>query len=206
MRSNKRNRKTAIYQEYLEKDGELIKINGGENMGIYPDIVNTFVDQLDAAIEIHGRVLVTRFDLRVNYYTGTSHTLSKFIKNMKQWLGRKYGVVNIGYLWVREQEKAKKQHYHMALVLDGNKINQSFKLNKIIEEKWLPHGSVFFPEHNYYFIDKNNMKEMRLKAINRASYLGKTRGKGHRPEQSKDYGSSRLKRPAMKNSDALLVV
>ena len=64
----------------------------------------------------------------------------------------------------------------------------------------------FFSEHDYYFIDKNNMKEKRLEAINRVSYLGKTRGKGYRPKQSKDYGSSRLKHPMTKNSDTLLAV
>ena len=42
------------------------------------------------------------------------------------------------------------------------------------------------------------MKEKRLEAINRVSYLGKTRGKGYRPKQSKDYGSSRLKHPTTK--------
>jgi hypothetical protein len=34
---------------------------------------------------------------------------------------------------------------------------------------------------------------MRAKAINRLSYLAKTRGKGYRDPQAKDYGTSRLK-------------
>ena len=45
----------------------------------------------------------------------------------------------------------------------------------------------------FYFIDKDNCQEERAKAIDRLSYLAKTRGKGYRDSQAKDYGSSRLK-------------
>ena len=44
----------------------------------------------------------------------------------------------------------------------------------------------------FYFIDKDNYQEMRGEAINRISYLAKTRGKGYRDPQAKDYGTSRL--------------
>jgi hypothetical protein len=45
----------------------------------------------------------------------------------------------------------------------------------------------------FYFIDKDNCQEERAKAIDRLSYLAKTRGKGYRDPQAKDYETSRLK-------------
>jgi len=48
-------------------------------------------------------------------------------------------------------------------------------------------------EHPYYFIDKHNLEDERKEVIKRVSYLGKTRGKGYRNPQAKDYSTSRLK-------------
>ena len=61
------------------------------------------------------------------------------MKNLKQKIGRDYEIIKIGYQWVREQERAKKQHYHVVLFLDGNKIQHPKKLNAIIKEMWEPH-------------------------------------------------------------------
>ncbi len=42
----------------------------------------------------------------------------------------------------------------------------------------------------FYFVDS---QETLADAVYRVSYLAKTRGKGYRPEQVKDYSTSRLK-------------
>ena len=118
---------------------------------------------------------------------------SKFIKRTKQWISRNYKIKNIGYAWVRELERAKTQHYHLVLFLDGDKIQHPSKLIRRIKETWLDNGHMPVIKNPFYFIDKGNCKEERAKAIDRLSYLAKTRGKGYRDPQAKDYGSSRLK-------------
>jgi len=115
------------------------------------------------------------------------------MNRLNQWMRRNYGIKNIGYIWVREREKAKEQHYHLALYLDGNKIQHPKKLNAQIKKMWAPHGYMPTISKPYYYIDKNNHKERRLEAIYRVSYLAKVRGKGYRDEQAKDYQTSRLK-------------
>jgi hypothetical protein len=188
-----RNRNTITYDGWIVYDGEKIKINNRPQHGVYKKIVISFIKQLDAAISIHKRVLVLRLDFHVNYYTETNNKLSKFMKNIIQWLNRHYGIKKVGYQWVREQERAKKQHYHLALILDGDLIQNPSKINEIFREKWLPNGSMYIPDNCFYRINKHNLKEVRESVIYRVSYMAKSRGKQYRPAQTKSSCSSRLK-------------
>ncbi len=188
-----RNRKTINKDGWINYKDEKLEICNSSDFGVYKEIILSFIKQLDMAIKIHKRVLVVRVDFHLNYYTDNNKKISNFIKNIKQYLSRHYGISNIGYQWVREQEKAKKQHYHLVLVLDANKIRYPSKLNKIMKSKWMPHGHMYIPENCFYLIDEGNIKIKRPEAIYRASYLAKSRGKRYRPKQTKDYGGSRLK-------------
>ena len=193
MIKTKQDRKTRYFKEYLEINNELIKINAGADKGIYLEILTRMIGQLDTAYSIHKRVLVVRFDLHLKHYTPNNEVISKFIKRTKQWLARNYKMKDIGYAWVRELERAKAQHYHLVLFLDGDKIRYPAKLIKHIKETWSDNGYIPTIKNPYYFLDKHNHKEMRAEAINRISYLAKTRGKRYRDPQTKDYGASRLK-------------
>ena len=186
------NRKTIWLDEQFEYNGEILTIQQGKQ-GVYIEVLNKIIEQLDIALQIHKRVLVHRFDLHVNYYEGNSKRLSKFMNRLKQWIKRNYGIIGIGSIWVREREKSKEQHYHLALYLDGNKIQHPKKLNAQIKEMWGPHGHMPTISNPFYYIDKNNLETERLEAIYRVSYLAKVRGKGYRDEQAKDYEASRLK-------------
>jgi len=35
---------------------------------------------------------------------------------------------NIGHMWVREYGKKKKTHWHLVLLLDGNKVSDSWSV------------------------------------------------------------------------------
>jgi hypothetical protein len=114
------------------------------------------------------------------------------MKNLKAHLERKYQIHESGYVWVRELEKAKNQHYHGYIYLDGNEIRHSSKLLRTMEAIW---KNIRATNHMpvvpkpYYFIDNEQTK---LDAVYRISYLAKARGKGYRDIQAKDYSTSRL--------------
>jgi len=190
------NGKREYFFEHIEINDEQIRINIGDNNGgVYYEIIKRMIDQLDIAIKIHNRVLVHQFILSTNYYTPNSKRVTNLMKNLKQKIRRDYGIKQIGHAWVREQEKVKKQHYHVVLFLDGNKIQHPKKLNAIIKTMWEPyHGHVPVIRNPFYYIKKND-NATRLDVIWRISYTAKIRGKGHRDEQANDYGASRLKYP-----------
>ena len=189
----RRNRKTVTFDDWIVYSGVKIKINNGPQYGVYKETIISFIGQLDAAISIHKRVLVLRLDFHMNYYTETNYKFSKFMKNITQWLNRHYGIKNVGYQWVREQQRVKKQHYHLALILDGDLIQYPSKVNEIFREKWLQNGAMRIPKNCFYRINKHNLKEVREKVIYRVSYNAKSRGKQNRPAQTKSHYSSRLK-------------
>ena len=187
------NRKREYYCDHIDINGEQIRINIGWNIGgVYFEIIERMIKQLDIVIQIHSRVLVHQFILPINYYTPNNKLISNLMKNLRQRIDRIYGIKKIGYAWVREQEKSKKQHYHVALFLDGNKIQHPKKLNDIIEKMWAPHGSFTKIRNPYYYINKDD-NATRLEAIWRISYYAKIRGKGYRDSQAKDYQTSRVK-------------
>lgn len=193
MTKDKQDRKTKYFKDYLALDNEQLKINAGVDKGIYLEILTRIINQLDIAYSIHKRLLVFRFDLHLRHYTPNSEILSRFIKRTKQWISRNYKMKDIGHGWVRELERAKAQHYHLVLFLDGDKIQHPSKLIKRIKETWSDNGHMPVIKNPFYFIDKDNYQEMRGEAIDRLSYLAKTRGKRYRDPQAKDYGTSRLK-------------
>ena len=189
----KRNRKKEFYNHSLIINNEHIEINSNEYMGVYPIIIEKMVDQLDICLQIHKRVFVLRFDLHLKEYSGDNKIISTFMNRLKQWIKRNYKTKDIGSVWEREKERAKTQHYHAALFIDGDVIRYPNKLLRAIRTKWFKYGHCPVIKHPYYFIDKHNLEDERKKVIKRVSYLAKTRGKGYRNSQAKDYQTSRLK-------------
>ena len=53
-------------------------------------------------------------------------------------------------------------------------------------------GTEFTPKNCYYNVKRNDYNSLQ-DAIWRISYLAKTRGKGRKPKQAKDYSTSRIK-------------
>ena len=183
---------------YNFKEEELY-INSSKTRGVYPNIIEQMVEQLGICIAKFGRVLVVRFDLSCDEYSGDNQTISVFLNRLKEKLFKlkKYRrMKDIGHVWVREVETVKTQHYHVALFMDGNKIQHPSALLQLIKAKWYKHGRCFIPDDCFYYIDKSksNFKEKRGEAIYRLSYLAKTRGTGYKDIQAKNYSVSRLSR------------
>ena len=180
------------YGCFLSVNNKPLKILSDEKYGVYPYMIEKIVEQLDTCIAIHKRVLVVRFDLHLREYSDDNHIISTFMTRQKQRIKRTYKTKDIGHAWAREIEKAKVQHYHVALFIDGDVIQNPSKLLRQIKAKWFKHGHCYIPEQCFYYIDKHNMEDERAEAIERLSYLAKTRGKGYKDKQAKNYSVSRL--------------
>jgi len=157
------------------------------------DILNSGIGQLLAMLSFHSRVLTIRVDLHMREYEASNIRISKFINKLRKWLACHYKMKRIGYLWVREQERAKSQHYHLILYLDGNKIRYPSKINKWIREYWIWHDQPKPPTiKNCYTMVHRDDKESLDESVYRMSYLAKKRGKGYGGPKTRDYSSSRI--------------
>ena len=206
MLTKTKSRMKEHYDCFLTINDEELLINSSETKGIYPNIIEKIVEQLDICLAIHKRVLVVRFDLSLDEYSGDNHIISTFINRQKQRIERTYKTKHIGHGWAREKEKAKKQHYHVYLIIDGDVIQNPTKLLKQIKAKWFKYGRVWVPMKElktdrgcFYYIDKHNYEQERADVIERLSYLAKTRGKGYKDIQAKNYSVSRLKEKPFRN-------
>jgi hypothetical protein len=151
------------------------------------------IEQFEIGLKKWRRVFVLRFDLHTHVFTKNNVRITAFRKRLFQKLKRYYGFKEIGSCWVREQERAKSQHYHFVLFLDGNLIRHSSIINEMIRAAWDDGtGTYTMPhiKHPFYFVDR---EEITQEAMYRMSYLAKPRGKGYRPPQTKDFQCSRMK-------------
>jgi hypothetical protein len=177
----------------ITKDGKTYWVNA-KTSGLYSDLLKPMFAQLEAMLSHYTKVHVLRFDLRQYDHTPTNKRMSVFNRRYIKWLKHHYGFKRVGFIWVREQETADQQHYHYALLVDGQKVRYPAKLYERADKIWSDmDGSAHLPKDAYYNVTRGNHEEFQ-EAIYRLSYLAKTRSKGKRPPQTKDIGTSRIKK------------
>ena len=185
--------KRVIKVQQVEINNKLLTLpysKGGK--GHYFEILQKIVDQLDVMLDYHCKVLIFRVDLHLHDDVNTSEQLSRFFRRFKKGLKR-LGHKRIGYIWCREQDKAHKPHYHLAVIVNGN-INQNpHYLVKDIRRYWEDWhvGSVWQPSKSFYRLSRGDLG-LYQKVFNRLSYLAKVDTKGNKPKPANDYGGSRI--------------
>ena len=191
------NRKRVTDKDSITHHDKTYQINNGKGrkkFGLFTEILQRVIEQFEIARIKWKRVFVLRFDLHLPTEFNHNKQMTLFRKRLFQKLKREYGFKQIGFCWAREYHgKGKGQHYHWVLFLDGGLIRHSSRINDMVRQAWeRPTGGYHVPtiKNPFYFVDS---EETAQAAIYRASYLAKTRGKGYREKQTKDYQCSRLK-------------
>ncbi len=174
--------------------GEEMKINSNDKHGCFIEILEQIKQQLDAMLSHHSRIMVVRFDLHTSTCTADNRLLSSFIRKIRKKLKSYYGLTRVGFVWAREQEKAKSQHYHLALFLDANKVRFPKMVLGLIEDIWQSWGQPkpYTPKRCYYLIHRGSVDKYQ-DAFYRLSYIAKQRGKGYKAKSTNDYSTSRIK-------------
>ena len=193
LKKKQREYKQKHFNSLININGEELKIKSSEQLGVYPIIIERFVEQLDICLARFKRVFVLRFDLHADEYTSDNKRMEGFIRRQKRRIQRTYNTKYVAHTWVREVSSSKKLHYHCTFVIDGKKIQHPEKLLAQIRAKW-KNGHVPYFENMYYNIDtyEEGWEKVRTDVIERLSYLAKTSTKGYRNPQTKCYSASRL--------------
>lgn len=176
------------------KHGDLVVDIPNGNLGWSRDILTAGVHQLDAMLSRTSGVFAIRFDCHAAGYSEDNNVITTFRRRFFKRLRKQYPDLLIGYIWVREQEKSKQQHYHFMFMVDIERISAANIVLCAAGKTW--EGLTGIHPHNPkkpYYIIKRGAKGQYVEAIERMSYLSKFRGKGYRPSQAKDYGTSRIK-------------
>lgn len=164
-----------------------------QGKGHYLPILQITVDQLDAMLSHHCKVLVLRLDLRLHMGSPDNRVMSSFIHRYRNSLQNK-GFKRIGYVWCREQDTSHAQHYHCVFLLDGNKARHPHNIIKAIEHLWEDWelGSVYTPGKCYRLLKRDDSDGYQT-LFERLSYLAKVATKSNRAVTTNDYSASRIK-------------
>lgn len=177
-----------------EYQGTELKINVTKQIGCYVSILKSVKGQMDAMQSHYSRVLIIRLDLHMFDYSGDNKKLSRMMGRLTEWLRKKYSTARVGYVWVRETERAKSQHYHLALMIDGRALQYPVKVIEWVERYWqLRNEPKPFTPKNCYTMVERDKPETYQKAFYRLSYLAKSRGKGYKNVTANNYAVSRIK-------------
>ena len=192
--------KTKIFESEIQfPDGEVLQINAGPKNGCYVEILEKTRDQLSAMLSHHNKVLVVIMLFHVNDHSADNTLFSKFIRKLRKRLSERYDCRRMGYIWVRELGKRGSQHYHLALFLNGSKVQSShsvFDLCVKIWEGWNQPRPSFSARRCYYLLRRGDYNTY-AEAFYHLSYLAKTKTKGNRPSATNDYSTSRIKTKPM---------
>lgn len=159
----------------------------------YCAILDNGIKQLIRMLNRHSKVLAIRLDVHISERTKLNTNIGLFMDYLKRFVLRNYSSKDVGFIWVREIEKAKKQHYHLCIYVDGNKIRTSYKIVEWAEKYLNSKGMTYYRPNNTFMMVHRNDKQSIDDAVYRMSYLAKVRGKGYVDKHVKNYSSSRLR-------------
>lgn len=153
--------------------------------------------ELDAMLSHHRKVFVFRIDIRIERYTADNEIMTKFLRSFIPWLKRRYQLKRVGYVWCREVETSKKQHYHLVFMIDGTAVKTMKTItDKAIEIASIQDLSPWIPKSPSYLIERKHLEQGNYtkykEAFRRASYIAKERGKKVKGESVNSFQTSRV--------------
>lgn len=176
------------------------------------DILREIKRQFDYAEENKSKVYFIRYDARIpeGMYIDNNKPFRDFQANFMKNLSRQG--LKPQYIAVREQSTEKHQHYHVALLLDGQKTQSIYNHIKTAERLWDSALGLEPREGGYGLIDDcttsrtgerqingvmlrpddPDMEKKKEDCFRRASYLAKTNTKGNVPKYQREMFSSRI--------------
>lgn len=175
--------------------GKIYKVNCNRGKPIFTHQMGKIIEQVENVLTWHRRVFVYVFNLHVGTFTLDNKYMATLMNKLRFHFKQAYKVKRLGYAWCREQNKSSKQHYHVALIVNGSKIKTSTKLFKTIKLMWeevTQGGHVHGLDNCYYNIIRAT-EENKAEAIYRLSYQAKVWTKDKSTVRANDYGTSKIK-------------
>lgn len=186
--------KRVVNGDSFQIDGLILPINTTVKSGCFVEVLEAIYGEMSAMLNRHCKVLAFRMDFHLYEYTDTNKAISNLMRKVRKHLKRRFNEITFSFVWVREVEKAKRQHYHVWFMLDGSKVRVTHNVIPICENIWEGWGypKPYTPKNCYYLIKRGDDDKFSA-AFYRASYLAKVRGKGYKASKANDFSSSRLR-------------
>ncbi|MGY3857910.1 YagK/YfjJ domain-containing protein [Aeromonas intestinalis] len=196
--------------EQIEIDGLSYPINSAKS-GCHVEWLQRLIRHAVAVEQVYQRVLIVRLELRNPPEGGDNKAIRAFMDKASKAIRGKYDH-KAGYMWAREQETAKGHHYHVALLLDGDRVMAGQPVFELVEPIWRNMGGSLAKaktkkgaENLPYFMMIGRGAAPLTDATYWLSYLTKPRGKGYRADYAQDFGTAQLSTAAKPAKKAKIV-
>lgn len=147
----------------------------------------------------HCKVFVLRFDVHIYTHSQTNEQMTKFLRSYIPRVERYYKTKNVAFVWCREVERAKKQHYHLAVMVDSSHATRvaGALLAMADDVASIQDLHIGYCDNPSYLIKRTELAKGDYStykaAFKRLSYLAKERGKTIKAERANSYQTSRIK-------------
>lgn len=195
-------------------NGKDLSYSAKRNQGFYVEMLDSIECYLDYVNSTYKKVFFTMLVVRYpagsipDYYRNNNERFSKFLEALLIYFKRhKYKPL---YFWAREESQSTGQfHYHLALIFDGNQIQNGYGVLDKATQLWahylgikngkgLIHRANTFKHYQYggVKVDHNDelASEVHCMFFEWMSYLAKVYSKGGNPCHVNEYGCSRIPR------------
>lgn len=189
-RTKKKN--DITYNKTVNFDGAVLPIQNRDDWGSYRPALRSIHTQLKNMLSHHCKLLALRTDFHVNSEQWTEGDFSIFLKRSKRQLCKHYQLKRIAHVWARESSKNGSHHYHLVLILDGNKVNHPIVVTNILTQEWVKLGHSH-PRRNNHHILVSSVDDKFLDAFFHFSYLAKIHTKDQQPSGTRNFGSSQVR-------------
>lgn len=165
-----------------------------------------FLEQLDCYINRHNKVFIVWFnttfpkDYEMDF---TFPYASRFSQKLYQYFQR--NKCDPLYSKVREQQNSIHPHYHYGFMLDGNKIQEPFRVTEKAKELWASalglasaHGLVHYEGAVMLRHYSEDLPDALKFVIRKLNYMAKKYSKGPKNDGIRNFGCSRI--PKAKNT------
>ncbi|WP_435926679.1 YagK/YfjJ domain-containing protein [Dryocola sp. BD613] len=201
---------TLIHSSTYLHDGLIYELNHDPlsklSHPIRKEIIDRFIDQLQAMLTHYDELYGFRFDLSVPEgmpVAESNRLISELFTRLrgeftaKAWNSQP--IKKFGYGWVREKEKSKQVHYHCWITLPYFQVRTAGfgdkgmigRISRIWSELTSGVSRVHLPDGRYRI--KRGDHDSLVDMVERISYLAKNRGKYSNGKGQQTFSASRVK-------------
>ncbi|WP_318504326.1 YagK/YfjJ domain-containing protein [Photobacterium leiognathi] len=158
------------------------------NLNIVEKIQDAICCEVNSMIDKYSRVKAILFNMHIKKYSKDNAVISKFMRSYINKLERKYNT-HIGYIWVREQEKSDKQHYHIAIFINAKVCKCAWNIINIAKDSCQniqKIGTIHYVKNGLYTMFRKNHVSIQT-VILRLSYYAKRYSKTLREPKTKRF-------------------
>lgn len=143
-----------------------------KSKALKPRLVTQVIASCETMLSHYSKVFSVRVDLHPQHYSADNKEISQFLTEQVKKLNKRYNC-KVKYLCAREQHQSNIQHYHLALMLSGHKIQHPKKILELIQIDWGKLGGKIALVDNPFNVMLRGNKASIKHAIYRLSYLAK---------------------------------